>query len=430
MASADIQTGSSPASRPSAILTALADPRVLFPAAALLVFWPLLVRFYWPAGGGLDVTGHQIGRDFINAWAAPRLAFSGRLATLFDLDGYAEAIGTLFGAPLPFHNWSYPPFALLLFRPLSQLSYFWALALWTAGLFAAFAGVALSQVEPGRRRYGFVALALAPACLMNAVGGQNGFLTAALLLGGVLCLERRPVLAGVLFGCLTVKPHLGLVLPFVLVALGAWRTIAVAAVTALALAAASVAAFGFEPWREYLGATSAYQMGLLEKWRGFYTLMMPSVFAGVRGLGLSSAAAWAAQAAVALPVLAATVWAVRRTDDPRRRAIAIAAAVPLLTPYAFNYDLTALAAVLVWKLCERRPNEAPGPLHLFVWLAPALMMSVPMPGAVPTALAALFVMAVREAAEESGPRVTSWPSSGLTRGSTRPFRVTEGASSP
>ncbi|HEX8166875.1 MAG TPA: glycosyltransferase family 87 protein [Beijerinckiaceae bacterium] len=427
MAFAEPQSRSYPTPRPAAILTALSEPRVLFPAAALLVFWPLLARFYWPADGGLDVTGHPIGRDFINAWAAPQLAFSGRLATLFDLDGYARAIGELFGAPLPFHNWSYPPFALLLFRPLSQLPYFWALALWTVGLFAAFAAVVLSRVEPGRRPYALVALALAPACLMNAVGGQNGFLTAALLLGGVLCLDRRPVLAGILFGLLTVKPQLGLVLPFALLALGAWRTIAAAAATALALVAASVTVFGFEPWREYLGATSAYQLALLEKWRGFYTLMMPSVFAGARGLGLSSAAAWVVQAAVAAPVFAATAWAVRRTADPKRRAFVVAAAVPLVTPYAFNYDLTALAAILVWKLCGRRPDEAPGPLHLLVWLSPALMMSVSVPGAMPAALLVVFARSVREAAEGSSP---SWPPSVSIRGSTRPPRPAEGASSP
>jgi hypothetical protein len=424
MASAELQSRALSARHPPALLRALSDPLVLFPAAALLISWPLFVRYYWPAGGGLDVTGHQIGRDFINVWAAPQLAFSGRLSTLFDLDDYAEAIGTLFGAPLPFHNWGYPPFTLLMFWPFAQLPYFWALSLWTVVLFAAFAGVTVSQVEPGRRVLALVALAFAPACLVNGIGGQNGFLTAALLLGGLLCLDRRPVLAGALFGLLTLKPHLGLVLPFVLLGLGARRTIAAATLTALALVAASVAAFGLEPWREYLGATSAYQMGLLEKWRGFYTLMMPSVFAGVRGLGLSSTIAWTAQAAVTLPVLAATVWAVRRTGDPRRRAFVVVAAVPLLTPYAFNYDLTALSAALIWKLCERRPGEAPSVLHLFAWLVPTLMMSVPMLGAAPLALVAIFVTAMREvAAEEDGLWAGPW------RSLTRPPRAAEGASS-
>ena len=43
--------------------------------------------------------------------------------------------------------------------------------------------------------------------------------------------DKRAKLAGILFGLLTCKPHLGLVLPMVLLALGAWRTIAAAAAT-------------------------------------------------------------------------------------------------------------------------------------------------------------------------------------------------------
>ena len=57
------------------------------------------------------------------------------------------------------------------------------------------------------------------------------------------------MLAGILFGLLTYKPHLGVVVPFALLALGAWRTIAAATVTAILLIAASVAMFGLDAWR-------------------------------------------------------------------------------------------------------------------------------------------------------------------------------------
>ncbi|AWN48561.1 hypothetical protein DK419_21215 [Methylobacterium terrae] len=382
-----------------------ADPTVLLVLLGLLSALPLVVRFYWPAGAGLDVTGHPIGRDFINNWVGPQLATSGRLATLFDLDAYHAAIGTLFGAPLPFHNWGYPPFTLLLLWPLGQLPYFAALALWTVGLFAAFAGVTLSRVAPGRRWRALVLLALAPACLINAVGGQNGFLTAALFLGGLLALDRRPVLAGILFGLLTCKPHLGLVLPLALLALGAWRTIAAATATALLLVGASLFAFGVEPWRHYLVETSAYQYSLLERFVGFYPFMMASVFAGARTFGLPMNAAWILQALVAIPVLAAAIWAVRRTRDPVQRAGVLAAAAPLLTPYAFNYDLTALAAVLVWRLSAAektvtRPGAEPGRVTVFAWLAPTLMMPLQMMGfgGTPLVLVALFWLLVREVA--------------------------------
>ncbi|MBY0298365.1 MAG: DUF2029 domain-containing protein [Methylobacterium sp.] len=380
-----------------------ADPVIGLALLGILGVLPLAVRFYWPAGEGLDVTGHQIGRDFINNWVGPRLAFSDRLATLFDLDGYHAAIGTEFGAPLPFHNWGYPPFTLLMFWPLGQLPYFAALAVWTVGLFAAFSAVTLSQVPAGRRGRALLLLALAPACLINAVGGQNGFATAALLLGGMLALDRRPILAGILFGLLTAKPHLGLLLPFALVALGAWRTIAAAAVTTLALVAVSTAVFGLDPWRQYLTATSAYQYALLEAFQGFYPYMMASVFAAARTVGLPMGAAWGLQAAVSLPVMAAAIWAVRRTQDRTRRAAVLAVAAPLMTPYAFNYDLTAVAAVVVWRLLAAPAGSAPGGAMVAAWLCPALIMPlqiVGIGGFAPVALLALFAALIREVRQE------------------------------
>jgi hypothetical protein len=350
------------------------------------------------------VTGHQIGRDFLNNWIGPQLAFHGRLATLFDLDGYHVAIGELFGTPLPFHNWGYPLFTLFAFWPLAQLPYFWALAVWTVGLFALFAGVTLSQVERERRVSALVLLLLAPACLINMIGGQNGFLSAALLFGGILSIERRPLLAGVLFGLLTFKPHLGLVIPFVLLTLGAWRVIAAAAVTAVALVAVTLPVFGVEPWLRYLEVTGGYQALLLDRFHGFYTYMMASVFAGVRTFGFSYTVAMAVQVAVAIPVIVTACWAVRRTTDRCLRAMLVACATVLASPYAFNYVLTAVSAGLVWMLVGRLPFRSEfGPLYLLAWIAPVALMYANMLGLglLPLALLALYGLCVREAV--SGP---------------------------
>ena len=245
----------------------LSRDRLLLLVASLALMVPVL-RFYWPAGDGLDVVGYPLGRDFINVWSGPQVAFGDKVSALFDLRGYHEAIGRLFGTPLPFHNWGYPLFTLPAFWPLAQLPYFWALAVWTVGLFAIFAAIVLAEVEPDRRRQALLLLALTPACLINAIGGQNGFLSAALFLGGVLNIDRRPILAGVLIGLLTFKPHLGIVLPFALVALGAWRVIASAAVTALALVAVSTAIFGLDAWRDYFAVVGPYQTELLRQLRG------------------------------------------------------------------------------------------------------------------------------------------------------------------
>lgn len=370
---------------------------LLYPLVSVALFVPILIAFYWPAQDGLDVTGHPIGRDFINVWVGPQLAFGGQLATLFDLKGYHTAIGALFGHELPFHNWGYPMFTLPAFWPLAQLPYFWALAVWTIGLFAAYAAVTLSPVARSRRVVALFILALAPATLINAIGGQNGFLSAALFLGGILVLDRRPILAGVLFGLLTFKPHLGLVLPFALIALGAWRTIAAAVATTCGLVAVSVALFGLDPWRQYVDVTAAYQAVLLEQFHGFYIYMMASVFAGVRTLGFGYQAAMVAQIAVAIPVLAVSCWAVRQTTDPCRRAFVLACATPLLTPYAFNYDLTAASAALVWILVGRLPwRDRWSAIYLLAWVSQPVTMLIGLGGMGLMPLI-LFVLSIHEA---------------------------------
>jgi hypothetical protein len=363
-----------------------------------LLIAPLIVWIYRPDAHGLDVTGHQIGRDFINVWAGPQLAFGGRLATLFDLEAYPGALSELFGAPVPFHNWGYPLFTLPAFWPLAQLPYFAALAVWTFGLFALFAAVTLREVAQSNRASALLVLACAPACLINAVGGQNGFLSGALFLGGMLAIDRRPLVAGILFGLLSFKPHLGVVLAFALLALGAWRVIAAAAATTALLVAVSVAMFGIEPWRQYLEVTSAFQVDLLERFHGFYKYMMVSVTAGGRMFELSYATSLAAQAAVSLPVLVMACLGVRRTKDPCRRAFVLAAATPLVTPYAFNYDLTWLAAIQVWMLSGRLPWRPEwSALSLLGWTLPLASMYAEMLGfgIAPLVLILLFCVSLR-----------------------------------
>jgi len=359
--------------------------------------------FYWPTANGVDVIGYPIGRDFINIWAGPRLAFGDRLWALFDLKAYNAGIGAEFGRPLPTHGWSYPLFVLLAFWPLAQLPYFAALAVWTFGLFAIFAGVTLSQIERPLRPIALLLLLLAPATLINTVGGQNGFLTAALLLGGILALDRRPLLAGVLFGLLTFKPQLGLVLPFALVALGAWRTIAAAAVTAIALVAASIAAFGLDPWRAYFEVSGVSLISLVEQFHAFWTLMMISVLGAARTFGLSQPVALAIQVAVAIPVLALAIWAVRLTEDSSRRAFVLVTATVLVTPYTLNYDLTALSAVILWRLTDPRPiGRARGVVLALGWLIPlgAMYLNNRGIGLTPVVLVGLFALAVHDAVSD------------------------------
>src|SRR5207248_624969 len=93
----------------------------------------------------------------------------------------------------------------------------------------------------------------------NLLDGQNAFLTAALAGFALLWLDRRPLAAGVAIGFLAIKPQLAVLFPLALLAEGRWRTMAVAALTVLALSVASLAAFGWEDWAAFVRHLPATQ---------------------------------------------------------------------------------------------------------------------------------------------------------------------------
>ena len=124
---------------------------------------------------------------------------------------------------------------LLLSAPLALIPYVPALFVWLGASWYAFYRV-LKAGDAGTRRA--AVRARAPAVLINAVGGQNGCWTAALLGGGLSLLERRPYLAGCLFGLMIYKPQLAILLPVALIAGRKWRTFFAAGATAGCIAGA------------------------------------------------------------------------------------------------------------------------------------------------------------------------------------------------
>src|SRR5258708_29357657 len=72
---------------------------------------------------------------------------------------------------------------------------------------AALVGTIWLYAPPGHRRWLQVgSLLLCPASSITVIAGQNAFLTAALLVGGLRLLRRRPLLAGGLVGRATLEP--------------------------------------------------------------------------------------------------------------------------------------------------------------------------------------------------------------------------------
>ena len=94
----------------------------------------------------------------------------------------------IIGASTSPYAWNYPPFFLLMILPLSLLPYLASLIVW---LFTTLAGYLLTirRIVP-HRLAPWIFLGF-PAVTTNFFYGQNGFLSATLLGGGLVLLERR-----------------------------------------------------------------------------------------------------------------------------------------------------------------------------------------------------------------------------------------------
>lgn len=192
-----------------------------------------------------------------------------------------------------------------------------------------------------------------PAVLINAVGGQNGCWTAALLGGGLSLLERRPYIAGGLFGLMVYKPHLALLL------------------------ALSFLIFGPELWALYFRNLTALRHVVLED---DISPRMVSVFIAARSLGATASAAYWAQGIFgAFACLAVAVVWFKDTPAALKNAVLLLGTC-LAIPYLQDYDLVFGAIVLAWlwqqpvesQRAERALQIACGLLLLLPLVAAAL----------------------------------------------------------
>jgi hypothetical protein len=346
-----------------------------------------------------DGTTLAVGRDFLNIWMYGRAAFSADPSLFYDLDAYHAAIRGLLGMELNGQNWSYPPSMLLLAAPFGQLTYLAALACWTLAGVAVFMAVATKHVRDWRI---LVPVLLSPAALFCLVSGQSSFLTAAMLVATFALLDRKPVAAGVLIGLLSIKPQLGVLFPFMLMASGRWRVFMVAAATALALAGVTAAIFGEQVWIDFIANGLPVQGLVLSDPERIATPFFPTLFMNLRGLDLNYAAAMSAQAIFAALAAGAVIWAFRfrRDADPSLLLALFLACSVSASPYLLVYDLLPLTFAAV-ALLARASLDTPGRrLVQLVYWTPVLQLALgtwhlPGPALVAPAFAGYLVLRLR-----------------------------------
>jgi hypothetical protein len=293
--------------------------------------------------------------DFVSFYAAGTLADAGTPALAYDQAAHLATEEAITAPGIQYQFFFYPPVYLLLCAILAKLPYLVG--------FIAFAGASLAAYLLVARRIlgdtsgtALLVLLAFPAVFWNIGLGQNAFLSAALFGGATLLVDRRPILAGILFGALCYKPHFGLLIPLALIAAARWRAVAAAGATVAALVFASVALYGLDTWRDYIAASAAapamYESGRI-LFAGFV-----SPFGAVRLVGGSVHLAYAAQAAASI-VAASLVWAVWRRNLPLPlRAATLAAATLVAVPLALLYDLMLGAVAVAWLMRDEAPAPA------------------------------------------------------------------------
>jgi alpha-1,2-mannosyltransferase len=320
---------------------------------------------------GLDRLGKPLGTDFMSFWAASRIALSGHPALVYDPDVHAAAERAAFAsAPVGYAAYFYPPLYLLLCLPLALMPYLGALAAWL-GLSGALCWRAIRAIL-GEASVAPAVLLLAFPGVFSTLGhGQNAFLTTALLGFGVLALDRRPILAGVCFGLLAFKPHLGLLIPVCLVMSGRWRSVLAAGGTVILFAAVTTAVFGTETWRAFFAvstlARQTLEQGLVDPAK------MQSVFAAVRLVHGPLGLAYGLQAIAALGAAGVVAVASRARAGGLAEGAVLACATLLASPFLLDYDLMILAIPMAWIVREARRTG------FFPWEKTALFAAFVLP---------------------------------------------------
>jgi len=206
-------------------------------------------------------------------------------------------------------NWSYPPSMFLLMAPFGFLSFKAALALWEAGSVSALISI-LYRIVPNRTA--LLLIMTSPAAVLTIILGQSSFLTTALLIFIFSRLNKNPVLAGLLIGCLTLKPQIGVLLPVVLIAARRWRVIITASITTLSIVALTSLLFGANVWVQFYNLGMPVQTNLVLKPDTTLLSQMPTMFSFMRLLGFGVPSSLMVQGLFSVLAASLAYWAFSR----------------------------------------------------------------------------------------------------------------------
>jgi hypothetical protein len=315
----------------------------------------------------------SLNSDFMAFWAFPRFAAANKVADIYNAASLGGFEQKLYPGFQSFYPYLYPPTLLLAIWWLKFCGFALAQTIWTVAGVVALAGAGLWFFGPARK-FAVVAMLACPAALITGATGETAFFTTALLLAGFAALPKRPLLAGLFFGLLTLKPQLGFLIPFALLGLGAWRSILVAISVVLALVMLSCIAFPASLWLVWAHTLPEYQADYFAAVHQLNLNIIVTPAANAVLLGAGPSLAWALQALCSIAIAAATFWTFRRAAYERAVAL-LFTGMFLAVPHAYAYDTIPLTASLVLGFNIRQAGIGLAVLADIIYLGPLLLLS-------------------------------------------------------
>ena len=314
--------------------------------------------------------------DFTTAWSASRLLHDGNIGVVYRPWVFARWVSERFPDVHPTGFLRIPPDVVVTF--------------WMGWMGPGAARCVLFVLSLGipavvLRRCGMggwpvLAVCASPAMLTAGLGGHDGAIVGALLMGGFFALARgRDAVAGILFGFVVVRPEMLLMVPVVMIRTMRWRAaLAFAGTVSLLAILCDPGGDSTDTWQPYIHRILPMTMDALrapwtngaDQWR------MASVFAAARSAGAGIGEAWTLHAVVASCVCVA-VWKAWGTASADTLELAVySSCMALLTgPWTSVWDMLplAVAAALV-AMRGRRESGAETMLISAAWLMPGFAM--------------------------------------------------------
>ena len=331
-------------------------------------WWPLAAIAGLVVLTLFTVGGHDsplFSHDFLAFYVAGAEAAGGRAAELYDAESFQDSLVTYRpGTDVWGLYWMYPPPFLMALVPLGLLplpvSFLICSVVSGALLFA------IGRDAGGDQRFGWALLLLSMPAFYTIALGQMAAVFAALLYFGLKLTPTRPLLAGALFGLLTVKPHYGLLVPFFLLGGRHVMTILSATVSTVAIFTISLLIFGQDTWNSFLQNAGGDSRSFI-----FDNLFlgMPSIFQAVSIAGGSATVAFSIMSLFYIVLAYLILMSNSKGISPEAATLV---GTGLVMPYLWFYDWNIVLLGTIVLLAQERaraPNRSPEPIFL-VWLFP------------------------------------------------------------